>query len=1259
MFKKKSLLCIAALILFGCTALSACSFSQTDASTPQEIITQAYGNKQFKISFSSDGLTKPIADITYSAQSMPVLPTPERMGYIFEGWYYDKAYTMPYEDGSLYLVMDNVTLYPKWTKEEMVMSGTYDIEFSAVVLEDTLKKGTLTDAYGGYKDITEDISIKGTYIEKTDGDILLKIQYDCGFTVPYGYSSVYEVRVSSRMGSSVYIQNTIASDVETEKTVFLNLNGFDISQPVYLDITATDWESDGLSVDERALTTSRYTVEFSITKFIGFSRSFIDPDVPLEDGYYLAKTYYRQENNTATMMDSYNPVYSYIIVKDGKYSLVKPYTSYAGLIVNQAKPYTQNYYARAMFHSPVALYYGITRPDGLGAEKAEAEYMPEFYSGEYYGDFSMEFHADTGRHYYIFDLGNSVKKEFMLMGATSGFMEIMGAMGYMNLIMYVDYDHIIKVADIDYQALSGTAYEYASKLQYYPGSVTDLNERDLTYDATNEYGVSADLFAYYFSCGSLSDPVSARTMYSHRVTITPTPSTNAVQVKDARYKIAKFNVVNEIYGYDGEAQLYGDSMSVNYFDGYGMRQFVSVKTGKSFRQGESVRIEEIFREKVNPFIDYSAVNAEAFLIKNGDVDFSARQDIQREFTFEKDIAVVFTWKEDGAERISIVSLVHYADPSIKIINTPENTYDPLKIYDYNETVYYPIVQYEWMGTVGSFIDNYFDSDDNEMGVNPMKVAAFNVRDGIKRLTHIGKESLSRQITEQTILVYELNNPYGEKYLYYITLSVGEEPIYTISEDGEGIISGTIKYDGDGERVPISESKSVYLKDGDFTEDLVHSYQLDFGHDVIGLSLVSYRIGMEEGSVEAELSSNADLNRIAEEIYSVVKDSGYAVINLRYGNGEDSFIVSYVYHVNLSGKTTTKVLDYSTIFSNYTYSVIPPSLYGIDGTNLGDASLTIQRYNGEKLVPSWNLSQYVTISNGTVKNIIFKQPGNYRLIYAVSASNTAFDDGVLTRLSFSQDVEVKDGYGEVYVNYITDADHPFSDGLLSKRVTYQLTENIILLSKNAFVYSKDMLYGWRIKKEGSFRSLNYENGKLISDFIGSFHSQDITLYATWDAGIDVIVDMNTQLTGQNNIVKHLYANGGSYQLKCSSFEVENVPKGYVFVGFTGGCFGDTIVAPEATRNIYEGCTIQAVFKKQYKVTYIINQTLSNSYFVNDTVLDGDLIPEKPDIVCKDENIKFKYWKNLSTGEYFDIQSTPVTENIVLVAVFEDAEGNEIW
>ena len=111
-------------------------------SDPKDAIIDKYGNTQFKITFDSKDLASPLSDMYYSANSMPVLPTPEKVGYVFAGWYFDSALTKvcDVENGDLYWQMKNVTLYPKWEKEAIVNNGTYEIDYDAHIVEDSVDR---------------------------------------------------------------------------------------------------------------------------------------------------------------------------------------------------------------------------------------------------------------------------------------------------------------------------------------------------------------------------------------------------------------------------------------------------------------------------------------------------------------------------------------------------------------------------------------------------------------------------------------------------------------------------------------------------------------------------------------------------------------------------------------------------------------------------------------------------------------------------------------------------------------------------------------------------------------------------------------------------------------------------------------------------------------------------------------------------------------------------------------------------------------
>lgn len=77
----------------------------------------------FAISYRSEMLSRKIItihfvgqeDITVPYGSKPILPIPEKNGYVFRGWFLDSACTIPYYSDSP--MKKDLILYPKWEKE--------------------------------------------------------------------------------------------------------------------------------------------------------------------------------------------------------------------------------------------------------------------------------------------------------------------------------------------------------------------------------------------------------------------------------------------------------------------------------------------------------------------------------------------------------------------------------------------------------------------------------------------------------------------------------------------------------------------------------------------------------------------------------------------------------------------------------------------------------------------------------------------------------------------------------------------------------------------------------------------------------------------------------------------------------------------------------------------------------------------------------------------------------------------------------------
>lgn len=307
-----------------------------------------------------------------------------------------------------------------------------------------------------------------------------------------------------------------------------------------------------------------------------------------------------------------------------------------------------------------------------------------------------------------------------------------------------------------------------------------------------------------------------------------------------------------------------------------------------------------------------------------------------------------------------------------------------------------------------------------------------------------------------------------------------------------------------------------------------------------------------------------------------------------------------------------------------------------------------------------------------------------------------------RVSFTltQDVYVLDGQGEVSVTYVTDEEHPFSDEIMRDAVDYTFadgskgyayTKTYSLLQVIQSLSSTDLpreryLFGWSMEENGSARAASVISaGYSITDFISRFGDCDPVVYAIWDPGITVTAEANGQ-TQQRT----LYMNSsGVYVVDFSSFQAL-APSGYNFVGWTGGFLGQSIVTGRYTieavdyddPDLTEYLTITAEFRERLLVSYSIDSQYSNSFFLREEVNDGYYVSGVKTPVAKD-GYTFVGWHIAvvdddgtitDIGEIFDLANDTVDSELCnstgtaigstykmlqLVAVFEDAEGNEVW
>ena len=1258
-------------------ALPSCSKAGSTR-TPRDVIKEAYGDTEYKISFSSEGLDAPLEDLTYTAKSIPVLPVPQKVGYVFGGWFFDKEYHTQYQDNLLLMTMGDVTLYAKWLKEDLAVSGTYDIDFEAEILEDTVKEGKNAAEFGGYKKFPDNISVENTYIEKSDNDLLLKIEYDCMDPEPYGaLADSYKITVNAlKNPSSVYIKESVNSLSDTVKTIYIRITDLDLSVPIYLDVETTNWNAEGLSDEERYGTTTTYTVAFRITRLIGFKTPYVDTSVPLEDGYYLVRSYFKTIENKSSMGDGFNSVFSYLKAENGKYKLIKPFTPYAGLVQftlgKLEEPYYQNLFYRMMSFMPNQYCFEL---DTTGFDgEVESNYYPETYEAKKYVDYSVEFHTDDYKIYSIIDLGTNFKREFGILYSVSGFMEVAGGMGSGLQILYMDYDHIIRLSDenVDYHELSGDSYSFEASGSFYPGNYSNLNDKNLTYDETLKNGLSTKMVNFWYSASDANAPYESRKVYNSKITFRPTDETNAKNISDARYEIAHFDIQTNIYGYDAEAgrkngeELYYDSMSVQTFGANGMRESLKFRLGKTVNQGDVIRLEDLYREKVSKDTDFSTVQYKGYAISEDIIDFSQEITVNKAFTFTSDCAIVFTSADDdGVTKTAIVEIVQKSDPDYRITDEhhawkwseDDNAYVSDTIDKEGTAVELPALTYSWTGVKNvRFRSNWYD---DEACINPLHVGIFTNQNGVYSLTYIGHQKKDFTASAyETYVCYELVNGYGETEFVRFKYVTSKKETYRIeSVDGEIMDEGDVQYDEYGKIKDVRASESVYLTKENCDEKLSRLFRMTIGEaSPAQMSLTGFSACLVDKNnhrtTVSRVVENGDMDSVISEIKGYMENYSWFTVSLEFSYFGNQFNSNYLYGVTFSGETTTDMLKYNSYFANTLYTMSIPRLYSSEGNEIATTHISVKHRIGGKTDNSFYANRTYTLNKGEYEySLKFNEAGEFYVGFGFAINGVSY--------SFGQVVSVLSDTCDVAITFVTDPDHPFSDGLLERTVTYNLSNNITALNEKEFAGS-DILFGWTqyAGRDATSRDI-VKNG--ISDFIGKYNSQNVTLYAIWDSGISV----TAKSEGNDDRIKHYFrdSSSGYYVIDLSVYQAY-APAGYILAGWSGGFLGDAVKNGKIYLNEISDdsnyFTIHAVYKKLLTVKYSIHTAYSASVIRNDSVIEGNGLESNRTVVAK-TGYTFKGWfiQSDEGRTVIDLSTYKFTEDTVLVAVFTDSEGNEVW
>ena len=199
----------------------------------------------------------------------------------------------------------------------------------------------------------------------------------------------------------------------------------------------------------------------------------------------------------------------------------------------------------------------------------------------------------------------------------------------------------------------------------------------------------------------------------------------------------------------------------------------------------------------------------------------------------------------------------------------------------------------------------------------------------------------------------------------------------------------------------------------------------------------------------------------------------------------------------------------------------PRLYSDNGSEIAKSYVSVKHRIGGKTDNSFYASRTYTLNKGEYEySLKFNETGEFYVGFGFAINGTSY--------SFGQVVSVLSDNCDVTIRFVTDKDHPFSDGLLKRTVTYNQSKNINALNEKEFA-GNDILFGWTqyVGRNATSKDV-VKNG--ISDFIGKYNSQNVTLYAIWDGGISV----TAKSEGNEYRIKHYFRVFWAISLKTGKF-----------------------------------------------------------------------------------------------------------------------------
>lgn len=1241
--KLKKTLCLFLLFMFSIILLSSCStINKNSEQGIDNALKKVYGDKKYTISFNAQNLEKPLKELKFSYNEIPKLPTPEKLGYIFLGWFFDSEYVRPYDDSSLILGMKDVNLYAKWQKEEFTQDGSYDIKFKTKILEDTIVKEELVDKYGGIKDFTKTIIEENTYIEKNGDDLLLRLEYNQKVFSKFGKSSPYKITVSQKGNdSNFYILNTIESLSDLEKTTFFNLKNVDITKPFYLDVSARDYETYLSNESDRDKMGSSYKIEFKITKFVGFRRAFANAkNNVIEDGYYSIRTYYQTEQNTETMMSLFNPVYAYLKAESGRYYLIKPVAPYYGMISNLGTPLENNFYKRFMTFTNINNYYTINMNKSRSKGKITKDYYPEYYEAGEYGNLTMEYHADSngGKFYYIFDLGTTLDKDLIFSMFISGFME--NNLKYPNLHgkMTLDYKHMHKLNKIDYKPLSGDSFNFKKEFMDYPGLSSDLNDIGSIDIYLKKYGIARDYYNFFYSVVN-----GNKKIHSHRIQIKPNSKIN---LANSRYQISTFTSNIEIFNYNGVGNLYVDKLSTTNLDAnFGLRSTSQLLLGKTYNLNDKVDLKELFTKLVSNDIDFNKVTYKKAHKENGLIDLNNLEHIDnKSFNFSNEMTIVYSYLVDGNKKISIVNIKENTIPNVEIKDNNGEAMDTDKIYDNGKTASYPFLKYKYGdGEYNTLFGKYYIEEEYKgKGLNIARVLLVSENEYGTKLykSAIPNKETFKTYGKKLSMLFDLRNEFDEIIIHSFEYKINKELKRSIIDEKNNILyESDVRYSDDDEIISLTNEYSYLLKNqSDFDDQRNKKYFLKLGETSFEYKLINYSINYEDDVENNEVNSLYDLNDIIDKINAKINNK-FAVITLTYNAGKDKLIFKFLVNASLSGHTDINIMRYQSYFTNTVYYVTNLEVLGLSGNYIGNAKIDVYHsINGFQAAYNSHIFKKEEIGSGL--KLIFYTPGEYILTIGINGLGHPF---------FVQKFNVQDINTDITIKYVSDSDHPFKDGSTIKEFKYNLLNPIITPDHTEFLNSNDLLLGYGYKNE------YYIKGHEISNFIEKYNSSYITLKCIWDKGATLTVNYGDTGIPSKTLKKHgdLQHN---YYFSFNEITPNKIPSDFKLLGYSSPIFDNGFISLEDSKKHHAfqfkgDAQIDLVFVKKVIVKYEINPELSSNYLANDEYYQGDYLKEK--ILNKvNEDYEFLGWylKDDPTQTLIDYKTYKVEKDIILVAKF---------